>query len=394
MNAPIPLTAVPRINRGHLWLDIAVPFLATRLALLLVGWFARYFPASPNYPLQDVVARGWHFSPYRLLDIWGRWDTGWYIGIARDGYLIYGDLTQQQSNVTFFPFYPYLVRLLLWPIPAGWQSDGVVLLVGVLLSNLFLMGGLLLFYLLTIELTQDLAVAQRAVLYLLLFPTAFFFSCFYTESAFFFLSVATFYAAQRGQWGWAALTAALLTITRPLGILIVPLLVWLYLSRAQWRFSQVRAGLLWLLLPPLPFLLYLAWIGQNTGNYLAPLSAQQAYFRAFAWPWQTLVQPVYANLLMTPLEQGAALLFFVAALVACWRLPSAAYGLWALALIAPPLFTGTMTSFSRYILVAFPVFVVLAQWGARPTFDRFAQILLFALQVVLMVAWSQFYWVA
>jgi hypothetical protein len=259
---------------------------------------------------------------------------------------------------------------------------------------LFLLGGLLLFYLLTLELTDDLGIAQRAVLYLLFFPTAFYFSCFYTDAAFLFLSVAAFYAAQRRQWAWAALAAALLSITRPLGILITPLLAWLYLSNVGWRIGKLRADFLWLLLTPLPFLLYLGWIGQNTGDFFAPVSAQQAFFRGFAWPWQTLLAPTNANLLMTPLEQVGVLFFLVVAVIACWRLPSAAYGLWVIALIVPPLFTGAMTSFLRYILVAFPVFIVLAQWGVRPAFDRFLQVLLLALQVVLMIAWSQFYWVA
>src|SRR5688572_12831652 len=81
--------------RHNLWLDIGVPFLATRFVLLLIGWFARYFLPSPDYPVSHVVERGWHFSPYRLLDIWGRWDTGWYMSITRDGYMLNGDLAQQ-----------------------------------------------------------------------------------------------------------------------------------------------------------------------------------------------------------------------------------------------------------------------------------------------------------
>ena len=382
------------ISRRQLWVDIGAPFLATRIALLLVGWFARYFPPSPDYPLADVVARGWQFSPHRLLDIWGRWDTGWYMTLVREGYTVHGNLAQQQSNVTFFPLYPYLVRLLLWPIPHQWQSDGVILLVGVILSNLFLLGGLLLLYLLTLELTHKTDVAQRTVLYLLLFPSAFFLSCFYTDVAFLFLSVAALYAAQRRAWAWAALAAALLGITRPLGVLIAPVLVWLYMSSVEWRIDKIRANFLWLLLTPLPFLLYLVWIGQATGDFLAPVSAQQAFFRGFAWPWTTLLAPTKANFLMTPLEQSSVVLFLAVAVIACWRLPSAAYGLWVMALILPPLFTGTMTSFLRYLVVMVPIFVVMAHWGARPAIDRILQTVMLALQVVLMVAWSQFYWVA
>ncbi len=73
---------------------------------------------------------------------------------------------------------------MLWPIPDRWQTDGVVLLIGVVLSNLCLLGGLFLLYLFTQEVTHDVGVAQRAVLYLLLFPTAFFLSCFYTDAIF------------------------------------------------------------------------------------------------------------------------------------------------------------------------------------------------------------------
>jgi hypothetical protein len=313
--------------------------------------------------------------------------------LVREGYLLRGDLAQQQSNVTFFPLYPYLVRFLLWPIPVEWQSDGVVLLIGVLLSNLFLLGGLLIIYLLALELTADVSVSQRSVLYVLLFPSAFFLSCFYTEAAFLFFSLAALYAAQRRQWAWAALAAALLGITRPQGVLIIPLLIWIYFAACGWRLQNLRRDFAWLLLAPLPFLLFLAWIGQMTGNFLAPMQGQQAYGRTFTWPWITLVAPESPSLL-TPLEQVLVLLIIVAALVACWRLPSLAYGGWVFAVILPFLFTGVLWGSLRFLLGASPAFVVLALWGTRPVIDRFLQTLFFAIQIVLMVAWSQFYWVA
>jgi hypothetical protein len=381
------------MTRRQAWHDVIGPFVATRLVLLVVGWLAGFFPRSPDYPLPEVLARGWHFSPHRLLDIWGRWDTGWYISIVRGGYMLHLDHTQQQSNLTFFPLYPMVVRVLLWPIPAHWQTDGVVLLMGVVVSNLCLLGALFLLHLLAQEITHNAGVAQRTVLYLLLFPTAFFLSCFYTDAMFLLLSVAALYAAQRQQWGWAACAAALLGITRPLGILMTPILVWLYLSAMQWRLRAVRANVLWLLLAPLPFLLYLAWMGQATGDWLAPLHAQQPYFRGFAWPWTTLFAPTHPHPILTPLEQFFVSCFLVIGVVACWRLPSAAYGLWVWALTLPFLFTGTTTSSLRYIMVAIPVYVVLAQWGRIVVLDRLLQLLFFAIQIVLMVAWSQFYFI-
>lgn len=381
------------LTRRLIWADIVVPLLTTRFALLVVGWLARFFPTSPDYPIRDALVRGWHFSPYRLLDIWGRWDTGWYMTIVRDGYMLQNDHIQQQSNVAFFPLYPMLVRGLILPIPDSWLSDGVILVVGLVVSNLFLLGGLILLYLLAWELSHDVGVAQRTVLYLLFFPTAFVLSCFYTESAFLFLSLTALYAAQRRQWAWAALAAALLSLTRPLGILITPILLWMYLSAVGWRIRNLRPTILWLFLTPLPFLLHLTWMGQVTGDWLAPLHAQQPYERTFTLPWQTLLAPAFPDPWRTPLEQGFVLIFLVVAVIACWRLPSAAYGLWVLALILPFLFTGITSSALRYILVAVPVFVVLAQWGKRPEVDRLCQTLFFAIQIVLMVAWSQFYFI-
>jgi hypothetical protein len=58
------------------------------------------------------------------------------------------------------------------------------------------------------------------------------------------------------------------------------------------------------------------------------------------------------------------------------------------------LFTGITVSALRYVLVAVPVYVVLAQWGRVNTLDTLLQMLFFAIQIVLMVAWNQFYFIA
>jgi hypothetical protein len=377
-----------------LWNAVFIPFIATRAVLFLLGWLANFFPFWPQYPPQWALARGWQFSPYHLLDMWGRWDSGWYLDIVRHGYIIPPDYMQQQSNVAFFPLYPMLIRFLLWPIPASWQTDGVLLLAGFVVSNVCLLAALILIYFFVQEMTQDSGVVQRTILYLLLFPTAFYLSCVYTESTFLLLSVAALYAAQRRQWLWAALAAALLSITRAQGILMGPILLWAYMSAAGWRLRNVRADVLWLLLTPLPLLLHLAWLWQRTGDWLTAFHAHHAFYRGFGWPWTSLLTPAYPNQFLTPLEQGFIVLFLVLALVACWRLPTAAYGLWVLAVIMPALFTGTTNSSLRFLLTAMPAFIVLGLWGKNTFLDRLLQTLFFAIQIVLMVAWCLFYFVA
>src|SRR5690606_3082423 len=120
---------------------------------------------------------------------------------------------------------------------------------------------------------------------------------------------------------------------------------------------------------------------------------QQSYDRTLSWPWQTWLNPINPNMAMTPLERFFVLLFLFCAVVALVRLPSAGYGLYALALIGVPLFTGTLYGTLRFIMVAFPVYIILAQAGRRPWVDQSLQFGMFALQIFLMVAWSQFYWV-
>ncbi|HXF62153.1 MAG TPA: mannosyltransferase family protein [Caldilineaceae bacterium] len=377
-----------------LWRHILLPLLATRMALLATGWLAREFPIWPLYPVMVVHERGWLFSPYRLLDIWGRWDSSWYMDIALNGYSLLGDLDTVQSNVAFFPLFPYLVRAMLWFVPDRMQTGGVALLAGLLINNTLLVAALILLHRLVMEYYDDLALAQRTVLYILLYPMAFFFSAFYSESSFFFFAIATFYAAKRRAWGWAAASAALLGATRPLGVLIVAPLAWMMVEAAGGRLRGLGREVLWLLITPLGLFAHLTHMYLLTGDFLAPMRVQQAFFRGAATPWQTLLHPVNAGILMTQLEQALTVLFLVGGVYACFRLPSAAYGLYTLSLVLPPLFTGTLTAVARYYMVAFPVFILLAASGRHPVIDRLLQTLFFAIQIVIMVAWSQFHFVA
>jgi hypothetical protein len=56
-------------------------FITTRLALTLIGVMAR-ISLEPYHGKYYV----WSFSPRLWLDIWGVWDTGWYVNIATNGY--------------------------------------------------------------------------------------------------------------------------------------------------------------------------------------------------------------------------------------------------------------------------------------------------------------------
>jgi Gpi18-like mannosyltransferase len=381
-------------NRHWIGSDILIPFAITRLALLLVGWFSRSFLPEPNYPAREAVQRGWHFSSHRLLDIWGRWDSGWYASIVFNGYTINGDLKTSQSNIAFFPLYPYIVKIFFHLLPAPLQTLENMLAVGAIVSNLFFVGALILFYKLVITLCKNQRVARRAILYLLLFPASFFFSCFYTESTYLFFSIASFYAASKQRWGIACTLGFFVGIARPLGVAIAIPLAFEYLKSRGWRVRSIDKNAAWFLLIPLGFFLFLLSFYRSSGTFFAPMAVQSAWGRSFALPWDTLFKPVTYFPFITPLDSIFIVGFIIFSIVALIRLPSYSYGIYSLLLLIPPLMTGDPRSAIRYCAVVFPIFIILALWGRKYAIHQFITILFLTLQVLLMTAWSQFYWVA
>ena len=387
------ITQAWRVNRPWIWRDVLIPFAATRCALLLVGWFSRYFPVYLKYPIREAVRRGWHVSPHRWLDIWARWDAGWYMSIVRSGYAASGDLHTTQSNVAFYPLYPYVVKLLALLIPAPLRTLDATLLIGILVSNAFLLVALVLLHKLVTASFNDESLARRTVLYLLLFPTGFFFSCFFTESTFLCMSVAAFHAASRKSWAVAAFFAGLLTLTRPQGVLIAAPLAWMYLASLGGDPRRIRWDAAWFLLIPLGLLAFLFECYRCTGDFLATFHVHAAWRCRYTMPWDTFLHPDHYNHFITPIDRVSTAGFLLLAVASLFLLPSAAYGIYALLIVSPLTFLGTLKSGARYCVVAFPVFIVLAMLGRRPSLHAFIAILFLVLQVLLMVAWCQLYWV-
>ncbi len=374
--------------------DVLLPLVLTRLALLLIGWFSRQFPRNANYVNQQAIHRGWEITPIRWLDIWARYDASWYLKIIREGYHLEGDLQARLSNVAFFPLYPYTVKALTWLLPATAQSSSWILLVGVLVSNLCLLGALVLLYLLVIDQFGEAGIARRTVFYLLLFPTGFFFSAFYTEAMFLFLSVAAFYAARKKSWAIAGLLGALAALTRLVGVFLFLALLWEYLASLHWEWRKIRPQAAWLVAIPLALVVHLTHLYSLTGDFFAPISVQAAQDRAFAVPWQTLVSNAAYSWYITPIERVFAVGIFAIILVSFKTLPSPGYAIYALPAFITPLLTGMLASSMRYEAVLFPAFVTLGIFGKRPAIDQAILVIFLTLQTLFMFLWCQFYWVA
>jgi len=383
----------PQAPRNWFWNAILFPFLVTRGIWVFVAYFA-YNNFQPNPSYLRYVKQGYFLTRIFPLDIFTRWDSKWYFSILKGGYQPSADLRTVYSNLAYFPLYPYLVK------SVGWLGvslpDGLYILLGLLLSNLFFLASAALLYRLIIRSPGfDADGAQRALILLILFPVSFFFSAFYPESLFLFLTLLGFTFALEEKWAWTGICAALVVVTKPTGIIPVIALGWLYMEKKQWRLQAIRLSILWFLLAPLALFLHFYHLYLISGHPFAFIDAMTAWGGiqpATYWnPFQNLTG---AGLDVFKVDLVLMILFLVASAYSIWKWPVKAYGVYALLMILLAVSEGLLVSMSRYLLVCFPVFVLLGQkLRGGKWFDLTAAACL-ALQVIYFAGWVNYYWIA
>jgi hypothetical protein len=366
---------------------VLLPFAWTRLLLLGVAWFGAQASVSWSYPFPEAARRGWAFLPGTLLDAFGRWDAHWYLDVAARGYALRGPLASVQSNVAFFPLYPWLVRALGAVLPG--QGEASLFVAALLVSNAALLGGLAVVWRIA-RASSDEETAARTVLYLLLFPAGFVLSAPYPEALFLLLSAGSLQAALRGRPVVAGTLGLLLALTRPGGVLVAVPLAFVALERGGPRLPALAASAL----PGLGLALHAGNLWRLTGDPLALFHAQAAWGRALAPPWRTILHPRDFHPWLGPVEAAALALAAAAGAWLLARRETRALGLWTLTSIVPVLLSGTLLSSVRFTAVTFPVFLALAVAGRRPGVDRLVVAGFSFAQAVLFLFWSRFFWVA
>ncbi|HUR32166.1 MAG TPA: mannosyltransferase family protein [Vicinamibacterales bacterium] len=343
-------------------------------ALALVPLSSRHLDLLPGFP---------------ALEIWAQWDAEHYVSIAANGY---DAPTDSFSNITFFPLYPWLMRLL--ALPFGSVTEQSAALAGLLISNVSLFVALV--YLVALV-TRDLeaSTARRTVLYVLVFPTTMFLSSVYAESLFLATAVACIYHARRGEWYRAGLAGGLGALTRPFGILLAaPMLVELVRQRAPARAWPP------ILLVPAGLAVFFGFLWWQFGDPLAYLVAGRGWGRGFHFPWETLAGYIRGPIVAFDwpyswLDLVSMALMFVV-VIAGWRALPRSYSAYALAAVAFALCTGTAWfSASRHALAVFPIIISLAVFGGRSrAFNAVWLVLSVLLALAFIAREAVGYWVA
>lgn len=349
--------------------DVRFPLsLFVILWLGIWGWMRLVFEVYPGSLAPDPVLRPYlDVVPVKnaWLAIWQRWDGLHYQAIAERGYEAF-------PTAPFTPpLYPLLMRLLS-PFLGG------TLLAGIFVSATSYAIGLVLFYQLArLELSQEKA-ARRALMYLMLFPTAFFFFAPYTESLFFLGSVGAMLALRRKEWLRAGLWGSLAAASRlPAALILIPLSWAAFEERNREQLLCKGMSVLLPLLAALSFPLFV-WLGLGKSFWI-PFQAQSARFHGtFTWPgWNILVTVSQIFSGEYPLPNFIDLVFtllFVAYAIPLWKRLPRIYGVYYLSFLGLYLTRIAaiypLLSMPRYVLTLFPAFFVMAQQGGDPRIHR------------------------
>jgi hypothetical protein len=320
----------------------------------------------------------WH----QLLLTWQRWDANWYRQIAEEGYRV-------GRSVAFFPLYPLLTRV----VSIGF--DGQILLAQLLVSSLAFAAAIWLLYRLA-RLEVGPTAAYLTVLLTACFPTAFFLLAPYTESLFLVLTLAAFWFARCGRPWAAGLAGFCAALTRAQAVFLVLPLAYEYLRHRRQQGKPPALGLLAAAAPALGWLMVAAFHRLVVGEQRSGLEILQAWGYRVVPPWEALAASwmwiaTGGSRGLTEIEAlnlGCLLGFLLLGILVARRLPFAyALYVWpsiALLLTREMWFTPLM-SVSRYVLVLFPCFFVLAAMLVRRPRLAIGWLIVSALiQVVLM----------
>ena len=338
------------------------------IGLWKLGTFATAYLAWALLPFnQDLYTANYRYGdrfPTSFAASFNTWDSQHYIRLAEQGY------REGLISNAFGPLFPLLIRVT--NIVTG---DSIVS--GLLVANLASAAGLYLLYRL-VRKRWNREVAFATLLLCMAFPTAFFLNLVYTEALFLLLTVILFYALYE-RWLWLAACAGfLLPILRVPGLVAVVPMLWVLggdMLRVSFdglrpRFAGFRwsIDLLYVLAPVAGLVVYLVWMHFDAGNAFVAMDAEKSFISERSI--ENVLRPdgVVADFFRSSysvhgyLDSAIDRIFFVVFVVSLplvYRRVDTPMFLFC-AIIGLQPFLGSFMSYTRLVMVAFPLYIAYA----------------------------------
>lgn len=304
-----------------------------------------------------------------FLKIWSNWDGGHYIGIAENGYLY-------PQQFAFFPLYPILIKTLAF-------TGLNVTVSALLISNIIFLAAIIMLYKIGKLYNLNTEISKKTILLLISFPTAFFFISAYTESLLLFFLTSAIYFAKKQNWFIAATFSLLATFTKITGLTVFIFLIVEYISQNKNLILELKSLSIKQIIKKLEPLFYLVTLGLSGLYiymlYLYLLLGDPTFFITVQKSWgrtQTIASPLntlitdFNKYIMTntfSIQSLEVIIVIISLLLIPFVIKRFGKNLGLLTFFTTTftLFSGKTESSLRYILLAFPIFWLIAQWSEK-----------------------------
>lgn len=331
-------------------------FIITRLLIFLTGiisYTAFHRELPPEFPLW----KGNTPSESMVLRIWERFDANNYINIVNDGY---SNETKKTTNSAFFPLYPFAGYLLN-------HITGNTTLSLLLVSNISFFFALIFLYKLLL-LDYEKRIAERTILYISIFPFAVSFFGVFSESLFLLNLTASIYYIRKGNYIAVLFWGIMLTATRLVGLVIIPVALWEYYSERDFNFLKTDLKVFLIPLMSLGLAAYMFYNNFIFGSYFTSFdSSNLGWMQRMNWPWVSFIK--HFNRIIAGTEfrvfyfDIAFSVLFIVLLIYGYKKVRTSYSIMTALLILIPISSNTLKSMPRYGMIAFPLFIILSLMG-------------------------------
>lgn len=325
-------------------IGLAIYLLISRIGILLIPILFRII-LNPSIILSNI-----------LDDSLIRWDAHHYLYISQFGYTNTGD---ESNYIVFQPLYPFVTHLVNFVINSFLFSSLIVSNISFVLFCLFL------YKLLRLDFNKNESL--HTIVLLSIFPTAYFFSYPYSESLFLLFAILAIYLSREKNWFKSGVFTGLAILTRHFGIFLIPTLLLEIIIADK---KNIFKSIVYYLVPTIcAASIYLLINYQVFGNYFAFMKVlKNHWYKSPAFPWVGISSSLSSALsvfnshsIMIGWMESIAAIFAWIFVPLTFKYTRYTYALYYLLLVIFFTSTGFLLSTPRYILSAFPFFIVLTK---------------------------------